>query len=333
MINYLTHPQFASYDLRLPPSMQGGGGGMSAKTARVVEALSEVYPNPKVVTNSWEIDADTLLIEPLRFWLSVTEGYEDADTLLDNLKEYDGRKILYCSEMTLLRFQPELRNRLLKLCDVVTANCKFQARLFWYVNVHPRILCDPIPLSFYKDSTYYLDRKETIVASGNISWTKNVHGLIEVFKGLKGHVERVYIGSAKLWSTGTQDQSAHRLEDALYDVCDRVIEDATQQEVIEAFTSARFGVWVAYHDVFATAVHEMLLSGLNVVTAKHGLARELPVSVGSGTADLINSVMALSVSSPEELQAKSDENAQWATKRVAYPAFLGQLKSILGGLA
>ena len=38
MIDYLTHPKSLNYDPAISPSSQGGGGGMSTKTYRVLEA-------------------------------------------------------------------------------------------------------------------------------------------------------------------------------------------------------------------------------------------------------------------------------------------------------
>ena len=65
MINYLTHPKFLYYDTKRLPSQQGGGGGMSTKTSRVLEALGTVYPQTMGITNSADICADIVLIEPL----------------------------------------------------------------------------------------------------------------------------------------------------------------------------------------------------------------------------------------------------------------------------
>lgn len=185
MIDYLTHPDFVNYNPSELPSRQGGGR-MRTKTYRVVEALKDVYPRTRVICNSADIEADTVLIEPL-------------DGIIYGLSRHKGRKILYCSELGLLRLPPKVRTQLLGAVNTVTANCRFQAKLFKYIDVNiGGILCDPIPDIFRRKSNYQ-DAPPRIVATGNVSWQKNAPQVTEVFKALKGIVERVYIGSASLW--------------------------------------------------------------------------------------------------------------------------------------
>ncbi len=140
MIDYLTHPKFLNCDPSILPSSQGGGGGMGVKTHRVLEALSDVYPRTRRICDLSEITADTVLIEPLRFTLP-TEGYgdreyESVERLIHGLRNHKGRKILYCSELTLMRMPPFLHGQVLGLCNLITTNCKFQANMFKYVNVY-----------------------------------------------------------------------------------------------------------------------------------------------------------------------------------------------------
>ena len=216
MIDYLTHPKFLNYDPSILPSSQGGGGGMATKTYRVLEALRDVYPRTRGICDASEITADTVLIEPLRFTLPM-EGYDDreyenVEKLIHGLRNHESRKILYCSELTLMRMPHHLREQVVGLSDVVTANCKFQANVFKYVNVHTNhILCDPVPDVFLSRLSYR-ERKPRLVATGNVSWQKNAPQVTEVFKGLKGAVKRVYVGSASLWYDASKQEglSAYR---------------------------------------------------------------------------------------------------------------------------
>ena len=176
---------------------------MRTKTYRVVEALKDVYPRTRVICNSADIEADTALIAPLRFALSSGshgDRCEPLNGIIYGLSRHKGRKILYCSELVgLLRLPPKVRTQLLGAVNTVTANCRFQAKLFKYIDVNiGGILCDPIPDIFRRKSNYQ-DAPPRIVATGNVSWQKNAPQVTEVFKALKGIVERVYIGSASLW--------------------------------------------------------------------------------------------------------------------------------------
>ena len=122
---------------------------MGTKTHRVLEALRDVYPRTQGICDAGEITADTVLIEPLRFTLSMRRyedqrNYESVKQLIHGLRNHESRKILYCSELTLMRMPHDLREQVVGLSDVVTANCKFQANVFKYVNVSTNhVLCDP----------------------------------------------------------------------------------------------------------------------------------------------------------------------------------------------
>ena len=200
MIDYLTHPKFVNYDPTMLPSAQGGGGGMGTKTARVHEALKQTYPKTALITNSTQITADTVLIEPLRFTLPTKPYVKDAsedqpvEALLFGLNGFKGKKILYCSELTLIRMNHALRSQLVNACDLVTYNSQFQANIFKYVGIYPdQLLCEPIPDVFIP-TVNFTDRARRIVATGNVSWQKNALQVTELFHRLDGMIERTYIG-------------------------------------------------------------------------------------------------------------------------------------------
>ena len=212
MIDYLTHPRYIEYNTNYLPSFQGGGGGMGVKTCRVLEALRDVYPVTRAICNASEIEADVVLIEPLRFTLA--PGPDDAvcepcDVLIAGLRKSDSKKILYCSELALMRMPPKLRVQVVSLCDAITTNCRFQSQVFQYAGVYSNyLLCDPIPACFVSEM-HYTNRKSRVIATGNVSWQKNAQQVIEVFKALNGVCERAYIGSASLWLTLPIIRGAH----------------------------------------------------------------------------------------------------------------------------
>ena len=333
MIDYLTHPKFLNYDPSILPSSQGGGGGMGTKTYRVLEALRDVYPRTQGICDASEITADTVLIEPLRFTLTTEDygdrEYENVEQLIHGLRNHKSRKILYCSELTLMRMPHLLREQVVGLSDVVTANCKFQANVFKYVNVNTNhILCDPVP-DVFLSRLNYKERKPRLVATGNVSWQKNAPQVTEVFKGLKGAVERVYVGSASLWYTALEEEGPQRLQEELYANTDRVVREATTSQIAEEFQNARFGFWCAYHDTFATGAQEMMMSGMPVVAAKHGLASEIPAWSASGVRAQVEAIKRLANETDESLEEQSERISKWARENVSYAAFQGQLKEVL----
>lgn len=333
MIDYLTHPKFVDYDCAQLPSAQSGGGGMGVKTSRVLEALRSVYPNTRAITDGFQIESDTVLIEPLRFSLATAQysakPHQTADELLEFLVNSDAKKILYCSELTLMRMPHSIREQVLACCDAVTTNCAFQANVFKYVGVRgTHKLCDPVPDVFLPRLSCR-DRKPRVVATGNVSWEKNAPQVIEVFKALKGVVERVYVGSASLWHDASNEEIPQRLQEVLYGHTDRVVKEATTQQIANEFHNARFGLWVAYHDTFATATQEMIMAGLPVVAAKHGLVSEIPVWAASGVRGQVETIKRLLGESNESLEEQSKRISTWAAENMSYAAFQKQVASIL----
>ena len=333
MIDYLTHPKFVNYDCKQLPSAQGGGGGMGVKTFRVLEALRDTYPKTNSITNATEITADTVFIEPLRFTLA-TESFtsiphQPVKVLIDTLRHSKAKKILYCSDMTLLRMPPPLRHDVLEICDLVTCNSQFLVNAFKYIGIIcNHILIDPIP-SLFEPPGDYLHRDAMVVAMGNVSWEKNSPQVSAVFKRLKGRVKTCYIGSASLWHENTTNPVAKRLEEELFANADTVIREATTPDVAAILTKARFGLWVAYHDTYATATHEMIMSGLATISARHGLASALPLDIQSGVENQANAIVRLLDRSNDELEANAKQLTAWANANVSYAAFQKQVASIL----
>lgn len=332
MLDYLTCKMWHFYNPNFSPSANTSAGGMASATYRTLEALSEVYPATRVISNTKEISAGTLVIEPLILTMPPAEGDETHDEIIKGIESYKGKKILYCSEKAMLRMAPPIRQRLVAAVDCITANCLFQRDIFKYIGVNVQhILPDPIPLHFVPHESVKKEKK--IVAMGNISHEKNTPQLIEVFKALNGQVERVYIGSCGLWNPDTsKNHVGLQLQEQLYAECDTVVNDVPERQVVEMLVTSQFGFWCAIHDVFSTCIHEMLMSGLLCVTANHGLAKYLPVNNVSGAANQISEIQRLITLNPDVLRKQSSANVEWAQENVSYPAFLDKFATVLKGV-
>ena len=327
-IDYLTHPNFHNFNPFLLPSQQGGGGGIHVKTWFVSEALSRTH-GVRLITNTSEIENNVVLIEPLRFRLGVPEYEEDVPALLKGLTETKAKKILFCTEKTILTFSPSLRNSLLSCVDVVTASCEYQKALMKYIGITPKcIVRDPISDIYLSPIAF--DHKETqLVASGQISWYKNTIQCIEVFKRLAGVIKRVYIGSKGLWATDNNDEHSAQLEDEMASNSDEVIKEVPMHDLARLFFTSRFGLWVAQHDTTATAVMGKLMSGMLVTSARHGYATELPVAAVSGVDAQVSTIRDLMSRSDDELVARSRSVVDWCRNNVSYTVFHDQLTEAL----
>ena len=134
MIDYLTYSKWLKYDLTILPEKQGFGGGMPVKTQRVLDVLGRRY-FVRGISQVSEATAPLMVIEPLRF--SMLEPNEDPFEILSELQAHPAKKLLYCSEMALLRMDPQLRNGILSCVDAISSNCLYQAEMFKYISIKP----------------------------------------------------------------------------------------------------------------------------------------------------------------------------------------------------
>ena len=326
MIDYLTSEDYALYNPDIKPSRQRNAGGMQTKTYRVRDALEEYFPTSKTVYKIEDITADIVLVEPL--WYILKPGHEPIEyweNQMNALKAVEAKKIIYGSEFSLLRVHPYWRKEFIAQGDIVTANCKFLRRLFNYVGISgTELLTDPMDARFVPGS---FERKKRVVAMGSISWMKNTKHLIEVFKRLEGEVERVYIGSARLW--GYIDKVFEELQAELFEHTDRIIPDASMLESILELQQAKVGFWCAYHDTFSSCTHEMLACGMPVVAVPHGHAGELPVNIESDINNQVDKILEIANMPDDKYTKMSNELAVWSRAHNSNSVFASQLREII----
>ena len=317
------------------PSKQGGGGGIHVKTYFMKEVLESGYPTSRLISDSAEIEADIVIIDPIRFAMDTDDfdrDYETVDMLLAGLESSKAKKILTCTELSLMRIAPEVRHELLNICHATTASCKFQNQLLRCIGIYTtHILRDAIS-DIYCSPVRWSDRKNQVVAIGQISWEKNAQRLIEIFKALKGKTERVYIGSHSLWHQAYKSDSfavSAGLQEELYDNCDIVVPECTIQDLAKILYKAKFGVWVATHDTTATGPMSMLRAGMSVMAAPHGYAQEIPVRIRSGLNAQVNGIKKMINTHDETMDRQSRYASDWCEKNVSYPAIINQLDSVL----
>ena len=324
MIDYLTCPMWLKYDLTILPEKQGFGGGMPVKTQRVLEVLGRRY-FVRGISEVSEATAPLMVIEPLYF--NMLEDHEDPYQKLSELKAHPAKKLLYCSEMGLLRMDPPLRNGILSCVDAITCNCLYQAEMFKYIGVRPdSILTDPIPCHIFKPSE---NRTQRVIATGNVSWQKNVAYLVEIFSELQElGVETCYIGSASLWGR-TSDVENLRLERELKQVADHYHPSLTQAETAEVMRECTAGLWVAWHETFGMGLAELMACGLHCWMFPHGLREERP-GLDFNTKTAIEGALAIAEKLDNPPECLSSTSRTWALKNVSYEAFLTQFEGIIG---
>ena len=326
MIDYLTSEDYALYNPDVKPSRQRNAGGMQAKTYRVSDALEEYFPGSKTVHKLEDITANIVLVEPLWYILKPEhEPIEYWERQMEALKQVQAKRVLFGSEFSVLRVHPYWRKALVNQADIVTVNCDFLRNLFGYAGITgPELLTDPMDSRFVPGP---IPRQKRVVAMGSISWMKNTMHLIEVFKRLEGQVERVYIGSGRLW--GYIDKKNDELQAELFEHTDRIIPDASMPESLSELQQAKVGYWCAYHDTFSSCTHEMLACGVPVVAVPHGHAKELPVHIESDIDDQVSKILEVANMSDDEYSAESNKLARWSQAHNSNAVFASQLREVI----
>ena len=314
MIDYLVPDFFIDGD-------SCGSGGMHTKVDRVRRAVSSIY---RLHTGSdlSEMRSDFLLIEPLFFRM---EGNFD----LDALRAHPAKKILYCSEMEMLRCPGGFRKELLKICDVVTCNCDYQASLSTAVGIqNPYRLIDPIPEDEFKP----LPKRLQVVAMGRISEIKGSGFIAELFKALAPTpMETVYVGGAGLWGEASEADLA--LEVDIREYTDVFHQNILPQFVPQAIGGASFFVGNTIHDVFSSCHAEALMSGCISVSGEHPIYAERPgftVKTAQAAVDVIGELTKGFNKLPDSQLSQSAR--EWAADNLSFKTFTNQLVKLLGSL-
>ena len=155
MIDLIYPVGFANHDPNLISGVLNPGGGMPTKTLSVISVLSKRY-KLNLIDSFADRKNDIVVIEPLTPRLLD----QDLDQWVEDLHACDAKKILYCSEMEVNRWSPNLLTCILEGVDIVTANTKYQESLIRTLSNgerHPFYLCDPIDESLFRPA----ERQET----------------------------------------------------------------------------------------------------------------------------------------------------------------------------
>ena len=244
---YLTLDRYSQYQPDKPVTEKNPGGGMGTKTLSAIDAWRRFYH----VTVGEQLcgGAEILVVEPL--WFRIRGGVgdlkkPDIDIAIEEYKNYSARiKVLYTSELALLKLDRHHREAIVDASTVVTTNCQFQENLFKAFNIPTMPLCDVTnPKDYYRPTT---EKRLAIAAMGRISGDKNSQKVVEIFKALENKIERVYIGGASLW--GYFDRQDLHVESQLKSNSDAFFNNVDQYEVAMQMTLIPMGIF----DPFTTA--------------------------------------------------------------------------------
>ena len=326
MIDLMFPLYLTAYNPNEKAGVNNSGGGMATKLLSVMNILSQRYV-VNVVERFEDVTSEVLIVEPLTPRMLNL----DMKEWLDSLRTVTAKKVLYCSEMEVVRWSPSTLASILESVDVVTANTTYQKQIIWALSrgaCYPLRLCDPIDDSLFRPGH---DKKVRVFSAGRVSKDKNSDFLVKVFREVKsllgGDVETGYYGSATLW--GDADSGEVGIEHALIDAVDYYRPGVPRNELAALFGDSLIYLSKTKHDVYSSTHVEVLASGCVSVTGGHPLYLERPGISGLDTAKEFAVAVRDVLSSDETLQRLSQQSRDYVVANCGFSAFMSQFNHLL----
>lgn len=270
MIDYLIPEFFLNFDAYKKQGTRNPGGGMRTKIRSVQKASTHFQLYNR--THVSKLKSPWVLVEPMFFRLGLPgqpQG-DDRDRTVDALANYPGKKILYCSEMELLRWSGKFRDKVIDACDVVAYNCEYQRRIFEALGIKDmQLLTDPIDGELFQPGP----KKLQVISSGWISSAKNSEFIRDLYTALKPkNIETVYVGGNTLW--GFANKENLKIEQEIRDVTDTFVDSAPQHVLAQYLANAAFFVGNTMHDTFSGCHAESMAAACISVCGGHPIYKE-----------------------------------------------------------
>ena len=215
-------------------------------------------------------------------WRAIEDRY--ADEILEYQR---GRKFLICSEMEVMRWRGELREKVLSTMTRVFTTCDYQENLLKTVGIESKRIPEPI-----NEHLFYpgIKKPKQIVAIGSANSVENTRMLIDFYQALEGKdYHRVYIGVPLIWGYVNPHENQFRQNLELYDelksVCDTFYEPSPMTRVARVLSESEFYANFAYREVSCRPAIKALMCGTGILWGRHPLGDELPVLCETSTVE------------------------------------------------
>lgn len=324
MFSFLIPDKYIGFDPNKPPSETNPSGGIATKYSRVKEAASQFW-NIELISDVENLNTDILFIEPLWFALDNKDDNE-FDQKIDSILNLDCKQvILYCSEMCIIKWPNQIREKICDRMDAITTCCQYHRRIFRYANVPvTHTLCDPVPEQQFKPNPL---KERTVIAMGQISWHKNSQNIANIFKAIRQHtdIKTIYMGSTSLW--GGDTQRSNTLQNEIQTHSDEFISHASVLKTAEKLNSSAFFLHGAIHDTYSESQAEAGSAGCVTFGIGHPLLEERPTLWGFETPEaLATQIQNLDT---DDKHNYAQQSRKFALEHYAYPVFQKQISEII----
>jgi len=234
--------------INLRPAPNENRGGIVTKYLYVQKCFPDLHMTDDC--NDPNLNA-FLLIEPM----FIEKEWREK---LEMLKKHQGVKLLWAEEQTVIRWDPERRTQIFAAMDGLVACNLYQKQLIEVIagKLPVYVLRSPIPELVPPQQK----RDKRVIVVSKLGLQKNAEAIIEVFKYLPAHIEKVFIGNAGLWGAPSYLYDL-TLEEQMKDAADIHITNASLIEVAEKLTTTSIYLSMTIYDVGSLAFLEAAMAG------------------------------------------------------------------------
>ena len=298
-------------------------GGVATKYNRAKAAANE-YWQTELISEISQRKSSIVMVEPLWFVLDTSEE-EFVRKVTDFINLKCTKKIIYGTEMCMLKWDNKTRESVIESADVITTCCRYHRNMFTYADVPTKLLCDTVP----EDVFYPAQKERSVMCVGQIAWWKNSETITEVFSAIKkkdSTMKTIYIGDSGLWA-GEPYPNSEKIEANLTSAVDEHIESESVTGVANRMNRNTFYLHGAYHDTYSESQAEAAMAGNVTFGLGHPLLDERPCFTGFENIDDLVEKM---VNMDEDVIIKEGARARkWAVENYSYPVFRKQLSQFI----
>ena len=274
-VTILARTDAHDFDRTLPPGKDNPGGGLAEKVYNFGLALPMAQP----ISYANQI-GDVNVTEAL--WFSGGDPSHDMfRNRIDEYRNAKAYKILWTSDLDILRWSGEQRDAIFDATDIIAGNSPYMVNILKTFAPHHKVglLTDCIDPNSIKP----LNKKRQLIGMSHVILEKNVDAVIEVYKLLKSidfDISKGYIGSSEVWGVELDTHHAKIAKEIdlnLQTVCDWITPQATRKEVAETVGTSWGFIADSRFDTFCYALVEALLAGCYAFCGNHLIYNALPV--------------------------------------------------------
>ena len=306
-----------NHDVLKPSSRDNQGGGVAIQAWHLKRAI----PSVNMVCDVEAVPDGICLTEAL--WLVTAQ---DLEAHIERWSKLPALKILINNDVSILRFNRAITERILDAADLVVTTSKYAQQLLSFFDKEIHLLYDPLDVDMFIPTV----KSRSIYSSGQICYNKNPKMVADIFNLLpaSAQLEKNYIGSASVWGEGSDDAKA--LQTELETAADNLFDKVSYIDTPLYYRSQWGCVMDSRYDFSSFCMMESMLCGCWFFAGQHVLYDERPVLRFSTAEEAIELIIQQLEETPPDAGIVNEEARQHIVDRNSYDVFRTGLKMLIG---